>query len=119
MVEVNITVTEDNLVTLFSDADSGAAWWARIRYKFPAYVKGCCYEEKLVDFVMNHGGTFIIEDVEEETEYIIHKMTVVGALQLMSEKHPDDFFNLLSGNDDATTGDIFFQLLCFREVIYG
>ncbi len=43
----------------------------------------------------------------------------VKALDVMLEKYPQHFADLLRGTDDATTGDVYLQCLIFQEVVYG
>jgi hypothetical protein len=40
-------------------------------------------------------------------------------LSIMAKKHPRHFGNLLAGNADAETADVFVQLAMFGEVVYG
>lgn len=40
-------------------------------------------------------------------------------LRLLAEKHPSHMADILDGNDDATTADVFLQLCLFGEVVYG
>lgn len=40
-------------------------------------------------------------------------------LQLMADKYPRHMADLLNGNDDATTADVWLQLCLFGEVVYG
>lgn len=62
-----------------------------------------------------------VHDSEEGWHYVV--LCDVGyinaALQLMAEKYPRHFADAVRGQDDATTGDVFFQCLVFGEVIYG
>ena len=44
---------------------------------------------------------------------------IAGALQLMADQYPKHWAEFINENEDAITGDVFFQLLCFGEVIYG
>lgn len=42
-----------------------------------------------------------------------------NALQLMAEKYPWHFWNVVNQNDDSETADVFLQLCCLREITYG
>jgi hypothetical protein len=37
----------------------------------------------------------------------------------MADKYPRHIADILSENDDATTGDVFLQLCLFGDVVYG
>jgi hypothetical protein len=121
MFDVKIKITDQHLVSLFSDADGGSAYWAELSVKFSedSDTKGLSFEERLVDHVMNKHSSFIITDVEENEEYIINKRDIERALQIMSDDYPEHFSNLIKEEDDADTGDVFLQILCFDEVVYG
>jgi hypothetical protein len=41
------------------------------------------------------------------------------ALQLMASEYPSHFGDFMQENEDAETGDVFLQMLCLGEVIYG
>lgn len=40
-------------------------------------------------------------------------------LQVMAEKYPRHFGNLISDNDDAETGDVLLQCSVLGEIVYG
>lgn len=41
------------------------------------------------------------------------------ALEIMAERYPRHFGDFMGETDDAETSDVFFQLLCFADVVYG
>ncbi|KOX53843.1 hypothetical protein ADL19_14815 [Streptomyces purpurogeneiscleroticus] len=45
--------------------------------------------------------------------------SVQKGLNLMAEKYPEHFSNMVSGNWDAETADVFVQLCVFGDIIYG
>jgi hypothetical protein len=57
--------------------------------------------------------------VFEEEDHQNPAMTVAAAVQLMATDHAEDFGNMVGENEDAETGDILFQLICFGEIVYG
>jgi len=67
---------------------------------------------------MAHGAKFAIKLFEED-EYQNPKLDITAALTLMATDHPADFKNMINENEDAETGDILFQLICFGEIVYG
>mgnify|MGYP003661708629 FL=1 len=62
------------------------------------------------------GGVISLEvcDEEGEMELTQHKLKV--GLQLMANKYPSHFADVVSENENANTGDIFLQLCLFGEV---
>lgn len=44
---------------------------------------------------------------------------LVGGWHLMQTLHPQHFADVIAGNDDAATGDVYLQLCVFGQVIYG
>ena len=65
------------------------------------------------------GGHISLEDMDTGRVMKITKELMIEGLKIMAKKYPNHFYDFLSGNDDAITGDIFVQCCCFRQVIYG
>jgi hypothetical protein len=49
----------------------------------------------------------------------LNPLTIEKALNLMAEKFPKHFADILSDNADANTDDLFLQLAVLGDVIYG
>lgn len=62
-----------------------------------------------------------VYDAEEDMHRVVacDAASLAFALRRMAAKYPRHFMDELTGNGDATTGDVFFQCLVFGEVIYG
>lgn len=56
---------------------------------------------------------------EPEKSYQLTFKKCVEALKLMAVQHPRHFNDILKGNDDEVTADVFIQLATIGEVIYG
>lgn len=67
------------------------------------------------------GTDFSVRDFEaEETTVVKNSDEKLGeAMSLMADHYPGHWKDFVNENEDAITGDIFFQLLCFGEVVYG
>ena len=67
------------------------------------------------------GGSLTITDLEDEDhkEYTLDLTAIKRGIQIMSDKHPQDYGDWIKENDDATTGDVFLQCCLFGEVIFG
>jgi hypothetical protein len=65
-----------------------------------------------------------LELVEQEQSgkaksFEISRNTIQNGLRIMAEKYPKHFINFIQENDDAETGDVFLQCICFGEIVYG
>ena len=73
-----------------------------------------------------YGQEFAIQVVEYEASeedsdgrHNVNKEKLARGLQIMSEKHPSHFADLMNEQDDAITADIFLQCVALGEVVYG
>ena len=81
---------------------------------------GDCGVDIIWKAIMN-GKEIPVRDLENPKD-VLGKMSLASiekAEQIMAEKYPQHFADIVSGNDDATTGDIWFQLSVMAEVVYG
>jgi hypothetical protein len=74
---------------------------------------------KHLDYPLNAGGAVILKDIETNKHYPIDLDTIANGLQVMANKFPNHFIDIIMENDDATTADIFIQCICFGDVIYS
>lgn len=58
-------------------------------------------------------------DPRSGEKYRLNLSNMERGLQVMADKHPRHMADILAGNDDATTGDVFLQLCLFGDVVYG
>lgn len=68
------------------------------------------------------GCSLEISDMEGENPkkiYRLNKSAIRKGLEVMVEKYPKHFADMISGNDDACTGDVFLQCAVLGDVIYG
>lgn len=75
-----------------------------------------------LDFPVRAGGALILSDKEcgfEGEIKPVNRETLVEGLKVMAAKYIDHFADFVKENDDATTGDVFLQCVCFGEAIYG
>ena len=54
-----------------------------------------------------------------ETEFPLNFTTMKQGIQIMADKYPEHFANVINENDDAETGDVFLQCCLFGEVVFG
>jgi len=65
------------------------------------------------------GAPFMISHNDENELIPNSKARVEKALQVMADKYPEHFANFVGETDDAETSDVFFQTLCWAEIVYG
>jgi len=107
--------------------EGGSNYWCHIkvnkapesfdfRYMPDLSDKPCSY----TDYPTDRGGYPIVGDVEEEQEDgLLDLGTIRHGLQVMADKYPRHFQDLLNENEDATTGDVFLQCCLWGEVVFG
>jgi hypothetical protein len=67
------------------------------------------------------GKEIEIRDAEDPREVLgkISLASIANGEQIMAEKYPHHFADIINENDDAITGDVWFQLATMGEVVYG
>lgn len=121
-------LTPDQIETLMVSAlEGGSNYWYDIQKKSCDAIRNATTEMKGQPFVMRmiaaieKGVAVEIHDIEDES-------TLLGTLtaeswakgeDLMIQTAVQHFADAVAGNDDATTGDVFFQLALMGEVVYG
>ena len=124
-------LTHEGLSDLLSVATYGNYWpilkIKRSEYHLAEEDKHDCLEDKWAAILIN-GGTLVVYDDYEmgeldenelPTKYALDLKGVRRGLRLMKKNYPDDYADLVTGQDDLNTGDIWLQLAVFGEVIYG
>lgn len=132
----DFTTDREHLTDLLSVATYGNEWPVVKAYKSDAekgLFNDCdCYEDKLAVALLKGKGVvvydFYNEDMEdfdgegEVPESAKHHITIVEVqkgLELMRDKYPRHYADLMEEEDDAITGDVWLQLAVFGELIYG
>ena len=119
-LDITITVDEERISDLLATAlEGGSTYWADIEYTL-GDIKGGNYWS---DAPMA-GGHFIIvtrdrEEINGAKEWLVDRDTCINGLLIMQRDYPRAFSNWLAENDDAETGDVFLQCVCFGEVYFG
>lgn len=71
-------------------------------------------------YPLNEGGSLTIRDNEDGgKQYKLDMKAVKRGLELMAQRYPKYFTEILSGNDDGNTSDALVQLALFGDLIYG
>lgn len=135
MFEVNvlIKVTDEQVRGLLCSAFEGGSnyWIDSCEYEFAS---GLQYQDfrqggsqqppeeywhplQLVPLV--DGCAVLVKDNEDFTVHRVDRTSIANALRLMQSKYPRHFADMMEETDDATTGNVFLQLCCFGEMVFG
>ena len=98
---------------LISAFEGGSNYWyydlARTKPKKTKYISEDCADDGFTLKSNEHDGK----------QYTINPDSYEKALSIMQSKYPHHFNDLVNDNGDATTGDVFLQILCFGDVELG
>ncbi len=94
-MKVTVEVSEKTIGYLLDDAGPAIAYWAQ---------------------KADRKAAFVLSVFDGERWY---RVAVRRALETMAVKSPSSFGELLAGNYDSTTCDLFVQYGCFGEAVYG
>jgi hypothetical protein len=124
--DIPIQIEEDTIESLIVSAlEGGSNYWYM--------VTGLCDPNEkrqkskftyLSDYVMKGQGLFINDSVYETDKSkqrygVLDLNTIRTGMVVIAQKYPHHFKDILSGDCDATTGDVFLQCCVFGELIYG
>ena len=132
----DFTTDHENLVNLLSVATYGNEWPVVKAFKSDAekgLFEGCeCREAKWAEALLKGKGVMVYDCYDENVDFDAditefpksakHHITlddVRKGLELMRDKYPRHWADLVEENDDLITGDVWLQLTVFQEVIYG
>lgn len=121
LFKVPVHIPEEDIQSLLISAfeNSGISYWVSAIAPIKKSI-GRVRSKSWYSAVMKHGFTLV-----EQDEYGKSKVRSVPAsrfpkgLQLMAKDQPQHFADILTGNADADTADVFVQLLVFGEIVYG
>ena len=129
-VNVKVPITKQRISDLLCCAfEGGSNYW----YLIDEFIKPPVLEwqndpEQVyqhLDYPLNAGGALIISDKEDDEPvkskktYRLDLDSITKGIQVMAEKYPRHFADMVSEDFDATTGDVFLQCCLFGEVIYA
>ena len=113
---------EDMLTTAF---EGGSNYWI-LKIRTTKTNKEIPEQEFLAeDIASGRVLEIAVYDNEEEDDdgkpkkYLVTRKKMIEAFQLMADKQPRHFQDFADDNSDAITGDVWFQLAVFGDVIYG
>lgn len=120
------TVSDERLAEILcSTYEGGSNYWARqddgkpSPYRISETLKTDGGISGALEFIP--GFDVEITDIEDDDEkkYRLTLPILRKGLQIMAEKYPRNFSDILTENDDAITGDVLLQCALFGELVYG
>ncbi len=76
-----------------------------------------CYEDVLME-ILRKGGKLTLIDKESDGEYT-RSITLKEIHERVQQTDPNHLIDMISENDDATTGDCILQTVFFEDIIFG
>jgi hypothetical protein len=123
--EIDAKRVQDMIVGAF---EGGSNYWlgdGRVELVTPTYEELGGKDEKIVWYGRETDNVFAREeftitiDVPEDELRTLDRTAVARGLQVMGDKYPDHYNDLVGENDDAATADVFLQCALFGELVYG
>lgn len=59
------------------------------------------------------------DEINGATQWLLNLEAIAKGIQVMSEKYPNQYTDMIDENDDADTHDTFMQCCLFGEVVFG
>lgn len=91
---------------------SGISYWAGIE-------KASHKDTEYAPF--KHNGFVALYDRETNSPFDeqVTKQSLLNGLKLIEKEYPHVWDDIITGNDDCETADIFVQLSIFKEIVFG
>lgn len=137
-VKTTITLSKSRIQSLLCTAFEGGSnyWYRNLKPVLPEGIvlEDFCEGGRFTDpkeywhwceiVPLHPGCALTIEDQYEplagyQYPYRLDMQAIERGVNVMAEKCPRHFADVINENDDAITGDVFLQCCLFGEVIYG
>lgn len=109
-IEVEMTRIDALLCAAF---EGGSTYWCE-RIEVVGDFRGEYAHEQLT-----HGGQIEVWHSYDEGPIRLWMDDLAKGLRLLHRQYPGHWKDFMDENEDSDTGDIFFQLCTFGEVVYG
>lgn len=128
---MKITITKEITQEMISDLiitalEGGSNYWYMIEKKITPKdwtwntMPEIAPKHYIGDYPMNTGGGLVISTLEEDEENkTLNLKSIKQGLEIMAEKYPKHFSDMLEENTDGDTGDVFLQCCLYGDIIYG
>ena len=124
---ITVTITDEQRLNLLTSAlEGGSNYWYLlgddatniIDKHFPA-TKDTCFVDRMWAAI-KAGLSIPIRDIEEDEKIgEISLASIEKGEQLLADHLPNHLADILNENDDANTGDVWFQYCSLGELVYG
>lgn len=122
-----VTLTDERRLDMLTGAlEGGSNYWYEIKETADAIIRETTPEMQGRPFVdrmfmcIKQGRAIQVHDCEnDELLGEVTMQAIEEGERLMQEKHPEHFADILSEDDDATTADVWFQMVVLKELVYG
>jgi len=130
MFTVKIEINRQRVADLLTSALEGGSnyWYSIDREKCvkPDVIDYSEFDKHMQDkdyfhlhWPLSEGGSLHIGVIDEDDSYTLNLDAIRTGLQVMASKYPKHWGDFLASEDDATTGDVFFQCCLFNEAVFG
>lgn len=127
MSKVLITITEEQEQNLLCSAiEGGSNYWYLFGKEAMSIINKHVTKNTNSSFVdslwaaIKLGLSIPVRDVEHnEVIGEISLASIEKGEKILAEKHTAHLLDIIGENDDATTGDVWFQLCVLGELVYG
>ena len=119
-IEIKEETVENMLIGAF---EGGSNYWYEI-LKFNApknfnLSSPDMKEFRHVSYPINFGGSLVVGVKGEDIHDSLDRNTINFGLEVMKNKYPKHFNDMIEENDDCVTADVFLQCCLFSEIVYG
>lgn len=123
-VTANFEISDERISDLLCSAfEGGSNYWYFIReVNYPQGKTKADFKYWHMEVPLSEGGSLIIDYIEGDEDLsgkILNRESIQKGLKLMAEKFPKHYYDFITENDDADTGDVFLQLCLYEDVIFG
>jgi len=125
-MDIKTTVKVENCRVkdlLTSAVEGGSNYWGEIRdYDLANGITLGQFDFPHIDVPFKEGCSIIFDDIEGDPDLSNKKLnleTMQNGLQIMADKYPHHFADVMTEQDDASTGDVFLQCSLFGEIVFG
>lgn len=109
--------------------EGGIGYWGRAGVSFDAETTPWPGEREHVAYLnapLRHGGQVLIHPHDDKSpgptyarSYPVDRQTLVGGLQIMARDYASNYQDFINGDEDAITGDVFLQCVCFGKLVFS
>lgn len=110
-MRLTIDVADQLIIDAIEAADIG--YWARV----PRGADTKAMLESREEAIVEDNEDF--DDRNRPKQYTLTGEKLKAGLQIIADKFPHHMADIMSGNADATTGDVIIQCALFNDIIYG